>query len=274
MAMLKQIVAHKRKEISWRRRRLPQSRLEELCRAHGPTVSLSFTAALRRGKAENGMALIAEMKKKSPSKGLLRADFSPTAIARDYTRGGAHALSVLTDSSFFGGRLHHLDMARRVTALPLLRKDFIIDPYQVYEARAHGAAAVLLIAALLSPSLLAELAALTVALGMDPLVEVHDEADLAKVLSALPGLTIIGINNRDLGTFETSLSATRQLLPLLPRDVLVVSESGISGRHDIEQLMEWGVAAVLVGEWLMRRSDPVSGVKELLGKEDRDVALH
>ncbi|MEX2576094.1 MAG: indole-3-glycerol phosphate synthase TrpC, partial [Halofilum sp. (in: g-proteobacteria)] len=199
-------------------------------------------------------AVIAEIKKASPSKGLLRADFDPAEIARSYAAGGAAALSVLTDRDFFQGDGSYLTAARAASGLPALRKDFIIDPYQVYEARAMNADCVLLIVAALDDAALRELHGLSIELGMDVLVEVHDEHELKRALAAGPDL--IGINNRDLRTFETTPETTRELRGRVPPDVLLVTESGIHTQDDVAAMRAADVHAFLIGEAFMVASDP------------------
>jgi indole-3-glycerol phosphate synthase len=213
--------------------------------------------------------LIAEVKKASPSKGLIRPDFDPVAIARRYEETGASAISVLTDEKYFQGKLEYLTAIRETVQLPLLRKDFIIDRMQVYESRAAGADAILLIVAALPIGDLHALLSLTRDLGMDALVEVHTEPELCAALSV--GAEIIGINNRDLQTFETKLETTIELAPKVPPDKVLVSESGINTRADVERLMAAGVDAILVGESLMREPDPGTKVKELLHKNTDDT---
>lgn len=213
-----------------------------------------FAAALetRAGRGENGV--IAEIKRASPSRGLLRDPFEPAAIARSYERGGAACLSVLTDADFFQGEPAHLVEARAACSLPVLRKDFIIDPWQVYETRVMGADCLLLIVAALGEPMLEELCVLAMELGLDVLVEVHDEAELERAL-ATPA-PLIGINNRNLHTFETDLGITEALAPRVPSDRLVVAESGIAERADVSRLRGAGVRSFLVGEAFMRADDP------------------
>lgn len=215
-------------------------------------------AEARRGfrarLAEGGRAVIAEIKKASPSRGVIRQSFDPPLHARQYEAGGARCLSVLTDAAHFQGSLADLEGARRATSLPLLRKDFVIDPYQVVEARAYGADCVLLIVAALADVPLRALARTAAAEGLDVLVEVHDERELVRALAS--GATMIGVNNRDLRTFETSLSTTRHLAPAVPDDVLLVSESGFRHPHELAQLEAVGVDAFLIGESFMREADP------------------
>jgi indole-3-glycerol phosphate synthase len=213
-------------------------------------------------KIKQGLpAVIAEIKKASPSKGLLREDFHPAGIAASYEKGGAACLSVLTDADYFQGNEEYLQQARAVCNLPVLRKDFIIDPYQVYEARAIGADCILLIAAALGDTMLQDLAQLAVQLGMDVLVEVHNAKELERTLN-LP-LRLIGINNRNLHTFETSLQTTIELLAEIPDDRLVVTESGIHTVDDVRLMREHGVGAFLVGEAFMRAVEPGTELKEL-----------
>jgi indole-3-glycerol phosphate synthase len=221
---------------------------------------LDFAGALR-GK---GISLIAEVKKASPSKGLIRADFDPERIAAAYAEHGARALSVLTDEVYFQGCDAHLQAARRVAGLPTLRKDFTIDAYQLYQARALGADAVLLIVALMDGSQLEDFLGLAAELGLAALVEVHTRAETGRAIQAGAGL--VGVNNRDLRTFATSLDTTSELFPLLPEGCLKVSESGIHTRADVERLEEAGADAVLVGEALMREKDIGAKVRELLGR--------
>ena len=222
---------------------------------------LDFAAALRG----DGIQLIAEVKKASPSRGVIRHDFNPAEIAYIYASNGASAISVLTESTNFQGSLKHLKTIRTAledNGLPLLRKDFIYDSYQVYESRACGADALLLIVALLDPQQLAGLLRLSHEMGMACLVEVHNEAEVEAALSS--GAGIIGINNRNLNTFAVDLAVTRRLRPLIPPDRTVVSESGIKNRSDIARLREWGVNAVLVGESLMSAPDIAAKMRELL----------
>jgi len=210
-----------------------------------------------------GISLIAEIKRASPSKGLIRADFDPEAIARVYADSGARALSVLTDEAYFQGRDAYLQLARQVSGLPVLRKDFTVDPYQIYESRLIGADAVLLIVALMDGGQLEDFLGLARELGLAVLVEVHDTAEMVRAASA--GAPIVGINNRDLRTFETRLETTLALLPDRPAGSTVVSESGIGTREDVELLEASGIDAILVGESLMRESDIGAKVRQLLG---------
>jgi len=209
-----------------------------------------------------GVAVIAEAKKASPSKGVIRADFDPVAIARCYQTGGAQALSVLTDVDFFQGSLAYIPAVRAAVALPVLRKDFIIDPLQIREARAYGADAILLIAAILETSQIEEFQALALELGMDALVEVHDEVEVAKAVAA--GSRLIGVNNRDLRDFSMDLNTTFRLQKMIPAEIPLVSESGIRDHQDMVRLAEHGVRAALVGEALMRAADSAEALRLLV----------
>ena len=220
-----------------------------------------FVGALRTKVAAGGAAVIAEVKKASPSKGVLRADFAPAEIAASYARHGAAALSVLTDERFFQGSAEYLRQARAACELPVLRKDFMVDPYQVFEARAMGADCILLIAACLDDAQMADLEAQALALGMAVLVEVHDGAELDRALRLATPL--VGINNRNLRTFEVTLDTTLGLLDRLPADRLLVTESGILGRADVLRMRAAGVHAFLVGEAFMRAPDPGAALAEL-----------
>jgi indole-3-glycerol phosphate synthase len=209
-----------------------------------------------------GVAVIAEAKKASPSKGVIRPDFDPVAIARSYQVGGAQALSVLTDVDFFQGSLAYIPAVRAAVTLPVLRKDFIIDPLQIREARAYGADAILLIAAILETSQIEEYQGLALELGMDALVEVHDEAELEKAVAA--GSRLIGVNNRDLRDFSMDLNTTFRLQKMIPKDIPLVSESGIRDHRDMVRLAAHGVRAALVGETLMRAADPAEALRMLV----------
>jgi indole-3-glycerol phosphate synthase len=257
--ILKTIVARKREEIAERSARAPLAMVRELVeRADGVR---GFIDSLQARIAAGEAGVIAEIKKASPSKGVLRADFDPAAIAVSYADYGAACLSVLTDVDFFQGSDAYLQQARAACSLPVIRKDFIVDPYQVYEARAIGADCILLIAACLEDGRMADLNALAHELGMDVLVEVHDAAELARAL-AVPG-RMIGINNRNLRTFEVSLQTTLALLSDIPEGRLVVTESGIHSRDDVQLMREQGVNAFLVGEAFMRAEDPGEKLAEL-----------
>jgi indole-3-glycerol phosphate synthase len=250
--ILKKICHRKVEEVSARAERLPFEELKARA-ADAPPVR-GFADALARRIAAGEPAVIAEIKRASPSKGVLREDFRPAEIAASYARGGAACLSVLTDVDFFQGSDAYLKEARVACDLPVIRKDFIIDPYQVVEARVIGADCVLLIAACLDDRRLSELSALAQDLGLDVLVEVHDSAELARAL-AVPG-RLIGINNRNLRTFEVNLETTLGLLSAVPTDRLLVTESGILGSEDVALMRGRGVHAFLVGEAFMRAPDP------------------
>lgn len=253
--ILKRILARKREEVAERKARVPAAELRARCAEAPPPRG--FAAAIRARAAAGKPAVIAEVKKASPSKGLIRADFDPAAIARSYARGGATCLSVLTDEDFFQGSDEYLREAREACALPLLRKDFTIDRYQMEEARAIGADAILLIAAALDNAALANLHAYARQYALDVLVEVHDAVDLQRALPLPdPAHTLIGINNRDLRTFETRIETTLLLRADVPGDRLLVTESGIATREDVARLRAAGVDAFLVGETLMRADDP------------------
>ena len=255
--ILDRIVADKREELAATQRRVPFADLKaRLPQAPPPRP---FAEALRG----DSLRLVAEVKKASPSRGLLREDFDPLALARSYAEAGAAAVSVLTDERHFQGSLEHLASIRAALpdGPPLLRKDFLFDHYQLYEARTHGADAVLLIAAVLNSALLAQLIGLATALDMDALVEVHDELELERALMA--GATLVGVNNRDLRTFDVDLVTTERLRPLMPPEVTVVAESGVSTRADIERLEALRVHAVLIGEALVTAPDPAAKIREL-----------
>ncbi len=241
---------------------LPAASLHAACAVFPPPSP--FSPALQRG-AGGVPGVIAEVKRRSPSRGPIRPDLPLEELVSSYEEGGACAVSVLTEPEFFGGSLEDLARAHEATALPLLRKDFILDPYQLLEARAYGASAVLLIAAILPRQGLADLLAQAEGLGLDALVEVHDEAELEAALQAKA--VIIGINNRDLRTLEVDLETTRRLAPLVPRDRTLVSESGYYRRSQLSGLAELGVDAVLVGEALVREKDPRQALRRLTGGE-------
>lgn len=254
--ILERIVEHKRVEVARRQATVPLA--EARRRAEAQAKPRDFTAAL----ASPGIALIAEVKKASPSKGVLRADFDPVSLAQIYAANGARAISVLTDEHFFQGHLEYLTAVRDAVPRPCLRKDFVIDPYQVYEARAAGADAVLLIAAILEPSPLRDLQTLACELGMAALVEVHDEPELEKALWAEPA--IVGVNNRDLKSFKVDLGVTLRLRPHIPGGTIVVAESGIHTRDDVRRLAEARIDAILVGEALVVAEDVGAKVRELV----------
>ena len=249
--ILERIIAVKREEVSAAERSAP---LEELRLEASARDLRDFVGALRAKHAAGAPAVIAEVKKASPSKGVLREHFVPADIARSYEHGGAACLSVLTDVQFFQGSAAYLEAARAACSLPVLRKDFIIDPYQVVEARAMGADAILLIAAALSTEQMQDLEAFAHSLGLAVLVEVHDERELGAALTLKTPL--IGINNRNLRTFETTLDTTLGMLDALPEDRIVVTESGILSRADVERMRAHDVHTFLVGEAFMRAEDP------------------
>jgi indole-3-glycerol phosphate synthase len=255
---LEKIVADNLEELEARKHSLPLAELRGVALEQSPP--LDFASALRG----NRIQLIAEIKKASPSKGIIRLDFNPVEIAQTYASNGASAISVLTEARYFQGSLNHLKDIRKALGnnLPLLRKDFLCDPYQVYESRAYGADSLLLIVAILTSEKLKALLGLSHELSMSCLVEVHNEAELEIALSS--GARIIGINNRDLNTFTVDLTTTKRLRPLIPQDRIVVSESGIKDHSDIERMREWGVDAVLIGESLVSAPDIAAKMEELL----------
>lgn len=250
--VLKKILARKHEEVTQRRQLVGFAELE--ARANAQPPARDFVDAIVSRVEKGQPAVIAEIKKASPSKGVIRANFDPSAIAGSYQRGGAACLSVLTDIDFFQGNDAHLQAARAACKLPVLRKDFTVDPYQVVEARALGADCILLIAAALSDDQLDELSDVALQWGLDVLVEVHNRGELERAIPL--GNRLLGINNRDLHTFETRLETTLELLDDLPDDTVVVSESGIHTRDDIAQLRQHGVNAFLIGEAFMRAPDP------------------
>lgn len=258
--ILKKILDHKHLEVAVARAAVPLEVLQD--RISSQPAPRGFARALR-SKAADGTAIIAEVKKGSPSKGVIRADFDPLTIAEGYERAGAACLSVLTDNRFFMGELSYLGAIAKVVKLPLLRKEFIVDPYQIYEARCSGADAVLLIAAALPEEKLQEFSALSAELGLDVLLEVHDEQELETALRV--PVELVGINNRNLSTFVTDLAVTEHLLPRIPKDRLVVAESGIHTREDILRLQSAGAEAFLIGESLMREADFEVKLASLLG---------
>ena len=259
--ILARILERKREEIAAGARAAPLAEMRR--RAADAPPPRGFRAAIEAEIGEGRPAVIAELKRASPSRGVIRRDFDPSRIAAGYERGGAAALSVLTDRDFFQGAPDHLRAARAATALPALRKDFLIDPWQVHEARAMGADCVLLIVAALDDDPLRELADLAGEIGLDTLVEVHDEAELDRALR-IPA-PLIGINNRDLRTFETSLATTERLAPRTPADRRTVTESGIASRDDVAGLRAHGVHAFLVGEAFMSAPDPGERLAALFG---------
>jgi indole-3-glycerol phosphate synthase len=256
--ILRRIIAHKRQEVAARRYEVPLVQVRAY--ASDAPAPRNFPAELRGGK----MAIIAEIKRASPSEGAIReGEFDPAAIARQYAGAGAAALSVLTDEKFFAGRLEYLSEAREACEIPLLRKDFIIDEYQLYEARAAGADAVLLIVAALNRAQLRDLLALTRSLGMAALVESHSEAELEVALES--GAEVLGVNNRDLRTFEVDLSTTERLAEMIPDSRVLVAESGVHTREDVQRLANAGADAALVGTALMRAEDPGKALRGLTG---------
>ena len=258
--VLDKIVATKRQEIAAARKRLPEAELMRRL-ADAPPVRDFFAALAQKGP----IRLIAEVKKASPSAGVIRADFDPVAIAMIYEQHGATCLSVLTDELYFHGRLEYLKQVREVVALPVLRKDFILDSYQLLEARAAGADAVLLIAECLDDCNLRKLHNEAIDLGMTPLVELYDPENLQRVLDA--GATLVGVNNRDLRTFKVDLEHTLRLRPQIPDNCVMVSESGVRTHADVQRLAAAGVDAILVGESLMREPDIGAAVDKLLGRK-------
>ena len=257
--ILNTILARKAAEVAERQARVPLAELHARL-ADAPPVR-GFAAALRAAIAKGDPAVIAEVKKASPSKGLIRPDFRPAEIAASYQAGGASCLSVLTDVDFFQGSDDYLQQARQACDLPVLRKDFVIDPYQIVEARVLGADCILLIVSALDDAQLASLSATALELGMDVLVEVHDGEELERALS-LP-VPLIGINNRNLRTFAVSLDTTLGLRDRIPADRLLVTESGIAGPADVATMRQAGVNAFLVGEAFMRFDDPGQGLRQL-----------
>ena len=260
MNKLEEICARKREEVAARKASRTVADLEAAASEH--TAPRGFEAALRN-RAETGFALIAEVKKASPSKGLIRADFQPGEHAAAYEAGGAVCLSVLTDAPYFQGHEDYLIEARNACSLPALRKDFMIDPWQCLEARSFGADAILIIVAALENSPMQEIEAAATELSMDVLVEVHDEAELERAITQLH-TRLIGVNNRDLKTFTTSLETTERLAKRMPKDAHVVGESGINTHSDLQRLSKSGVNTFLVGESLMRARDVEVATRELL----------
>ena len=262
---LARICEAKRRHVADAKRKRPAAEIRRRAAAASPPRG--FAAALGNARADGRYGLIAEIKRASPSKGTIRQDFDPAALARAYAAGGAACLSVLTDTPFFQGADAHLAAARAAVSLPVLRKDFTLDPYQVLEARAIGADCVLLIVAALGNGQAGELLAAAAESGMDALVEVHDEAELARALALDAGM--IGINNRNLKTLETDIGTARRLAPLVPEGRLVVAESGLSTRSDLAAMREAGVTTFLIGEALMREPDVRAATEAFLDPTGR-----
>ncbi len=254
--MLDRIITQKREEVEQRKKSMPLSYLKERIALQGATLDLA------RALEDTHTRLIAEVKRASPSRGILCPNFNPVELAKKYAQGGAAAISVLTEANYFEGSIDHLTAIRKEINLPLLRKDFIFDPYQVYESRSYSADALLLIVAILSQEQLEELLSLSHNLSLSCLVEVHSEGEVERALRSQA--KIIGINNRDLATFTIDINTTRRLLPLIPQGRIVVSESGIRSQKDVAKLKGWGVNAVLVGEALVTADDVVTKVRELI----------
>lgn len=256
--ILDDIVKKRREQLAREKAKIPPPEMERLALAAKRPV-LDFYGVLKMG----GLSVIAEVKKASPSKGVIRGDFHPAAFAKAYEKGGAAAISCLTEEFYFQGSSDYLKQVRKVTSLPILRKDFIFDPYQIYEARVIGADAVLLIAALLDTGTLTSFLSIAKSLGLCCLTEVHNEEELQSAVRA--GADIIGINNRDLKTFRVSLKTTERLAGLLPGNVVKVSESGIQTKEDMELAGRYGADAVLIGETLMKSADMTGKLRELRG---------